>query len=134
MLVGTAGTGKSVLMGATLSSLNPEEYLVKNVPFNYYTTSAMLQGKGPERVLAGSRGKMASLRGHATLHGAEQSVRYLLGWTVHFSYHPLLASYSFLLHNTSAPWQVDLDAESGMLNCLHVFEITHFNHAEKYRK
>ncbi|XP_032945882.1 dynein axonemal heavy chain 9 [Rhinolophus ferrumequinum] len=43
MLVGTAGTGKSVLVGAQLASLAPENYLVKNVPFNYYTTSAMLQ-------------------------------------------------------------------------------------------
>ncbi|XP_045020772.1 dynein axonemal heavy chain 9 isoform X1 [Bubalus bubalis] len=43
MLVGTAGTGKSVLVGAKLASLDPEVYLVKNVPFNYYTTSAMLQ-------------------------------------------------------------------------------------------
>ncbi|XP_005399408.1 PREDICTED: dynein heavy chain 9, axonemal isoform X2 [Chinchilla lanigera] len=43
MLVGTAGTGKSVLVAAKLASLDPEEYLVKNVPFNYYTTSAMLQ-------------------------------------------------------------------------------------------
>ncbi|XP_061247082.1 dynein axonemal heavy chain 9 isoform X2 [Bos javanicus] len=43
MLVGTSGTGKSVLVGAKLASLDPEAYLVKNVPFNYYTTSAMLQ-------------------------------------------------------------------------------------------
>ncbi|XP_032287636.1 dynein heavy chain 9, axonemal [Phoca vitulina] len=43
MLVGTAGTGKSVLVGTKLASLDAEEYLVKNVPFNYYTTSAMLQ-------------------------------------------------------------------------------------------
>ncbi|KAM5150816.1 dynein axonemal heavy chain 9 isoform 1-T1 [Callospermophilus lateralis] len=43
MLVGPAGTGKSVLVAAKLASLDPEEYLVKNVPFNYYTTSAMLQ-------------------------------------------------------------------------------------------
>ncbi|XP_059764547.1 dynein axonemal heavy chain 9 [Balaenoptera ricei] len=43
MLVGTAGTGKSVLVGARLASLDAEEYLVKNVPFNYYTTSARLQ-------------------------------------------------------------------------------------------
>ncbi|XP_037664377.1 dynein heavy chain 9, axonemal isoform X3 [Choloepus didactylus] len=43
MLVGTAGTGKSVLVGARLASLDPEECLVKNVPFNYYTTSLMLQ-------------------------------------------------------------------------------------------
>lgn len=47
MLVGTAGTGKSVLVGAKLAGLDPEDYLVKNVPFNYYTTSAMLQGKAP---------------------------------------------------------------------------------------
>ncbi|KAM8815016.1 dynein axonemal heavy chain 9 [Rhynchonycteris naso] len=43
MLVGMAGTGKSVLLGATLASLDAEQYLVTNVPFNYYTTSAMLQ-------------------------------------------------------------------------------------------
>ncbi|XP_073516352.1 dynein axonemal heavy chain 9 isoform X1 [Phyllobates terribilis] len=43
MLVGNAGTGKSVLVGDKLSSLDPDEYLIKNVPFNYYTTSAMLQ-------------------------------------------------------------------------------------------
>ncbi|XP_058415682.1 dynein axonemal heavy chain 9 [Diceros bicornis minor] len=43
MLVGTAGVGKSVLVGAKLASLEAEEYLVKSVPFNYYTTSAMLQ-------------------------------------------------------------------------------------------
>lgn len=45
MLVGNAGTGKSVLVGSKLSSLDTDEYMVKNVPFNYYTTSAMLQGK-----------------------------------------------------------------------------------------
>ncbi|MEJ1273094.1 hypothetical protein NN561_003953 [Cricetulus griseus] len=43
MLVGSAGSGKSVLVGAKLAHLDPEKYLVKNVPFNYYTTSAMLQ-------------------------------------------------------------------------------------------
>lgn len=48
MLVGSAGSGKSVLVGAKLASLDPEKYLVKNVPFNYYTTSAMLQGKQPQ--------------------------------------------------------------------------------------
>lgn len=56
MLVGTAGTGKSVLVGTKLASLDAEEYLVKNVPFNYYTTSAMLQGKGPQRVWWGHGG------------------------------------------------------------------------------
>ena len=46
MLVGAAGTGKSVLVGSKLASLDTEEHLVKHVPFNYYTTSAMLQGEG----------------------------------------------------------------------------------------
>ncbi|XP_063512627.1 dynein axonemal heavy chain 17 [Pongo pygmaeus] len=44
MLVGNAGTGKSVLMGDKLESLNTDNYLVQAVPFNFYTTSAMLQG------------------------------------------------------------------------------------------
>ncbi|XP_016061753.1 PREDICTED: dynein heavy chain 17, axonemal [Miniopterus natalensis] len=44
MLVGNAGTGKSVLMGDKLESLNTDDYLVQSVPFNFYTTSAMLQG------------------------------------------------------------------------------------------
>ncbi|XP_078510049.1 dynein axonemal heavy chain 17 isoform X2 [Lissotriton helveticus] len=43
MLVGNAGTGKSVLMADKLSSLNTEDYAVQSVPFNFYTTSAMLQ-------------------------------------------------------------------------------------------
>ncbi|KAM3592376.1 uncharacterized protein V6R79_017533 [Siganus canaliculatus] len=43
MLVGNAGTGKSVLVGDKLGSLDPDKYMIKNVPFNYYTTSAMLQ-------------------------------------------------------------------------------------------
>ncbi|KAK2885147.1 hypothetical protein Q8A73_021621 [Channa argus] len=43
MLVGNAGTGKSVLVGDKLASLDAEKYMIKNVPFNYYTTSAMLQ-------------------------------------------------------------------------------------------
>ncbi|NXO27701.1 DYH9 protein, partial [Cisticola juncidis] len=44
LLVGTAGTGKSALLGDTLRSLDTELLLVRRVPFNYYTTSAMLQG------------------------------------------------------------------------------------------
>ncbi|XP_009976195.1 PREDICTED: dynein heavy chain 9, axonemal-like, partial [Tauraco erythrolophus] len=44
LLVGNAGTGKSVLVGDKLSSLDTDAYVVKKVPFNYYTTSAMLQG------------------------------------------------------------------------------------------
>ncbi|XP_005407434.1 PREDICTED: dynein heavy chain 17, axonemal [Chinchilla lanigera] len=44
MLVGNAGSGKSVLMGDKLESLGTDDYLVQAVPFNFYTTSAMLQG------------------------------------------------------------------------------------------
>ncbi|XP_033840356.1 dynein heavy chain 9, axonemal isoform X2 [Periophthalmus magnuspinnatus] len=43
MLVGNAGTGKSVLVGDKLASLDTDKYMIKNVPFNYYTTSSMLQ-------------------------------------------------------------------------------------------
>ncbi|XP_030631015.1 dynein heavy chain 17, axonemal-like [Chanos chanos] len=43
MLVGNAGSGKSVLMGDKLRSLDPDQYVVQSVPFNFYTTSAMLQ-------------------------------------------------------------------------------------------
>uniref|UniRef100_A0A8C3FY90 Dynein axonemal heavy chain 17 n=1 Tax=Chrysemys picta bellii TaxID=8478 RepID=A0A8C3FY90_CHRPI len=43
MLVGNAGTGKSVMMVDKLQSLNTEDYLLQAVPFNFYTTSAMLQ-------------------------------------------------------------------------------------------
>ncbi|CAH1253163.1 DNAH9, partial [Branchiostoma lanceolatum] len=42
MLVGNAGLGKSVLVGDKLLGLS-EDYMVANVPFNFYTTSAMLQ-------------------------------------------------------------------------------------------
>lgn len=42
MLVGNAGTGKTVLMDDKLNSLS-EDWLVANVPFNFYTTSQMLQ-------------------------------------------------------------------------------------------
>nr|P39057.1 RecName: Full=Dynein beta chain, ciliary [Heliocidaris crassispina]BAA00827.1 dynein beta-heavy chain [Heliocidaris crassispina] len=42
MLVGNAGLGKSVLVGDKLSNLG-EDSMVANVPFNYYTTSEMLQ-------------------------------------------------------------------------------------------
>ncbi|WAR03796.1 DYHC-like protein [Mya arenaria] len=43
MLVGNAGTGKTVLMNDKLRSLS-EDFMVANVPFNFYTTSHMLQG------------------------------------------------------------------------------------------
>ncbi|KAI2663319.1 Dynein axonemal heavy chain 11 [Labeo rohita] len=42
MLVGNAGVGKTVLVWDKISKLK-EEFMVAKVPFNYYTTSAMLQ-------------------------------------------------------------------------------------------
>ncbi|XP_065180851.1 dynein beta chain, ciliary-like [Sycon ciliatum] len=42
MLVGNAGTGKTVLAGDKFASMD-EDYLVTTIPFNNYTTSAMLQ-------------------------------------------------------------------------------------------
>lgn len=44
MLVGSAGTGKTVLVGDKFAAMDPDNVMVTNVPFNYYTTSAMLQG------------------------------------------------------------------------------------------
>ena len=42
MLVGTAGCGKTVLVSEKLLQLS-ENYTVTNVPFNFYTSSEMLQ-------------------------------------------------------------------------------------------
>jgi len=42
MLIGNAGLGKTVIINDKLSQLG-EEYAVTNVPFNFYTTSEMLQ-------------------------------------------------------------------------------------------
>lgn len=42
MLVGNAGVGKTILVWDTISK-HKEQYMVAKVPFNYYTTSAMLQ-------------------------------------------------------------------------------------------
>ena len=42
MLVGGAGTGKSVIINEKLSTL-PEAFIIQNIPFNFYTTSEMLQ-------------------------------------------------------------------------------------------
>lgn len=42
MLVGNAGCGKTVLVNDKLSALS-ENYAIQNVPFNFYTTSEMLQ-------------------------------------------------------------------------------------------
>ena len=44
MLIGNAGSGKTVLVQSKLNALDPENYVVANVPFNFYTTSLMLQG------------------------------------------------------------------------------------------
>lgn len=38
MLVGGAGSGKSVIMTDKLADL-PDNYSIANVPFNFYTTS-----------------------------------------------------------------------------------------------
>ncbi|XP_038207715.1 dynein beta chain, ciliary [Zerene cesonia] len=42
MLVGGAGCGKTVLVNEKLQSL-PENYAIQSIPFNFYTTSEMLQ-------------------------------------------------------------------------------------------
>ncbi|KAF7661524.1 hypothetical protein LDENG_00258930 [Lucifuga dentata] len=42
MLVGNAGVGKTILVSDKVTKLK-EDYIVAKVPFNYYTTSAMLQ-------------------------------------------------------------------------------------------
>ncbi|KAJ8945230.1 hypothetical protein NQ318_011210 [Aromia moschata] len=43
MLVGSAGSGKTVIVAEKLNSLS-DNYAITNVPFNFYTTSEMLQG------------------------------------------------------------------------------------------
>ncbi len=43
MVVGGAGTGKSVLLQDMFSHLSSDVYMVKNISFNFYTTSLMLQ-------------------------------------------------------------------------------------------
>lgn len=48
MLVGNAGVGKTILVSDKVAKLK-EEYMVAKVPFNYYTTSAMLQRKNPHK-------------------------------------------------------------------------------------
>lgn len=42
MLVGNAGTGKTVLVNDKMSQLG-DDYMVANIPFNFYTSSEMLQ-------------------------------------------------------------------------------------------
>lgn len=41
MFVGSAGTGKSVIINDKLKSLSNELYAVANVPLNFYTTSGL---------------------------------------------------------------------------------------------
>ncbi|XP_039947795.1 dynein beta chain, ciliary [Bactrocera tryoni] len=43
MLIGAAGSGKTIIMGSKLNALPTEKYAIQNVPFNFYTTSEMLQ-------------------------------------------------------------------------------------------
>ncbi|KAK0146252.1 Dynein heavy chain 17, axonemal [Merluccius polli] len=43
MLVGNTATGKSVLMAEMLGTLPTDQYMIQSIPFNYCTTSAMLQ-------------------------------------------------------------------------------------------
>lgn len=44
MLVGGAGSGKSVIINEKLNSLS-DNFAVTNVPFNFYTTSGQLDRK-----------------------------------------------------------------------------------------
>ena len=43
MLIGPAGSGKTVLMNNKMASMG-KDWLITNVHFNFYTTSEMLQG------------------------------------------------------------------------------------------
>ncbi|XP_071447818.1 dynein beta chain, ciliary [Hetaerina americana] len=65
MLVGNAGSGKTVLVSEKLGSL-PEAYAVANVPFNFYTTSEMLQ-KILEKPLEKKAGRNYGPPGNKTL-------------------------------------------------------------------
>ncbi|XP_067615922.1 dynein beta chain, ciliary [Eurosta solidaginis] len=65
MLVGTAGCGKTVLVNEKLQSLN-ENYAVTITPFNYYTTSEMLQ-KILEKPLEKKAGRNYGPPGNKTL-------------------------------------------------------------------
>lgn len=44
MLVGGAGSGKTVIVNGRLTKL-PDSYMVTNVPFNFYTTSGMWRSR-----------------------------------------------------------------------------------------
>ncbi|XP_072155544.1 dynein beta chain, ciliary isoform X1 [Bemisia tabaci] len=65
MLVGNAGCGKTVLVAEKLVSLN-ENYAVANIPFNFYTSSEMLQ-KILEKPLEKKAGRNYGPPGNKTL-------------------------------------------------------------------
>ncbi|XP_049809049.1 dynein beta chain, ciliary [Schistocerca nitens] len=65
MLVGNGGVGKTVLVSDKLCNLS-ENYAVANVPFNFYTTSEMLQ-KILERPLEKKAGRNYGPPGNKTL-------------------------------------------------------------------
>ncbi|XP_023310922.1 dynein beta chain, ciliary-like, partial [Anoplophora glabripennis] len=65
MLVGTAGCGKTVLINEKLASLS-ENYAICNIPFNFYTTSEMLQ-KILEKSLEKKAGRNYGPPGNKTL-------------------------------------------------------------------
>lgn len=65
MLVGNAGTGKSVIVAEKLSSLS-ENYSITNVPLNFYTTSEMLQ-KVLEKPLEKKAGRNYGPPGNKTM-------------------------------------------------------------------
>lgn len=65
MLVGAAGSGKTVLVQEKLRNL-PDSYAVTNVPFNFYTTSEMLQ-KILEKPLEKKAGRVYAPPGNKTM-------------------------------------------------------------------
>lgn len=65
MLVGNAGCGKTVLVTEKLAALQ-ENYAVMNIPFNFYTTSEMLQ-KILEKPLEKKAGRNYGPPGNKTL-------------------------------------------------------------------
>ncbi|XP_045482107.1 dynein beta chain, ciliary [Harmonia axyridis] len=65
MLVGNAGCGKTVLVSEKLSSLS-DNYMITNVPFNFYTSSEMLQ-KILEKPLEKKAGRNYGPPGNKTL-------------------------------------------------------------------
>ena len=65
MLVGIAGCGKTVIVNEKLVTL-PETYAIANIPFNFYTTSEMLQ-KVMEKPLEKKAGRNFGPPGSKTL-------------------------------------------------------------------